>query len=254
MSATLKKQPMSSYWPETESIDLPHLNAQGIRLRVGMVAGQSRWSSTSVNGSMGGSMYNGNGYVGGSISSSVTNHHRVFVEFPEDSSEVSLDWDDWDFDVRDGQVLILACGPADDRACLAYNAHTRQTGPKNSLKIGEHAATYAQTYAFDLWFWRLISFGIVVGSGVLGFVALREMIPVAPPWSGLVVGICGCVGGWLAIAGPLAHGAGRVYRRRLGRKLRKALLPEMERAASRVPRLAHPSVAGPGAVREPALT
>lgn len=170
---------MSSYWPETESLDIPHLDARGIRLRVGMVTGQSRWSSTSVKGSIGGGMYNGTGSVHGSVSSTVTNHQRVFVHFPEDSSEVALEWDDWNFDIREGHTLILACGPTDDRACLAYNADTRQPGPKNSLKIGEIATSYARTFALDLWFWRLIAIGMVVAAGALIFGIFHGMFPYA---------------------------------------------------------------------------
>mgnify|MGYP001179135558 CR=1 FL=1 len=227
---------MSSYWPETESIDLPHLDARGIRLRIGVVAGQSRWSSTSVKGSVGGSIYNGNGYVGGSVSSTITNHQRVFIEFPEDSSEVSLEWDDWDFDVRDGQVLVLASGPDDDRACLVYNTNTRQAGPRKSLQTGEIAERYARTFAVDLWFWRLVAIGMVVGAGALAVYIFSEMFPYAHVGAKAGAGVVGSLACLFILAAPLAVWAGRVYRRRLGRRLRKALLPEMERAAGRVPR------------------
>mgnify|MGYP001265823878 CR=1 FL=1 len=230
---------MNSLWPRTEVLNLPELEAQGIRLKVGVVIGQSRWSSTSVKGSVGGSVYNGNGGVSGSISSTVTDHQRVFVHFPQDGVEVAFEWDEWDFNVREGHRLALAIDPQqDERACFAYNFDTRQVGPKQPIKTGAVVANVARTFRGDLWFWRFLAAAVTVTpAAFFSLMAINQRGDEGAMWFCAIFGVLGTLGAWTFLAGPLARGAKRVYQRRLGRRVRKALLPHAHRLAESLPRL-----------------
>lgn len=228
---------MHHHWPQPRTLSIPDLDADAITIRAGIVADHSQWSSTAVSGSVSGSVYNGNGGVSGSISSTVTDHQRVFIHFPDDGTEMALSCDDWNLDVRPGHCLIVAFGgqsgtnPKD--AMVAFNAHTRLANPGDDLKAGRLAQNFASRDSGALWFWRLIAWALALpGFAFTAWLATLD----EDGWVIAILALLPTVAILNFITLPIARCAKRAWLRRLGREVRAALSPALEQVAAEIPR------------------
>jgi len=227
---------MHTLWPQPKTVSLPELHAEAVTIRAGIVADHSRWSSTAVSGSVSGSVYNGNGGVSGSISSTVTDHQRIFIHFPDDGTEMALRCDDWNLDVRAGHCLVVAFGGrmptrADDTV-VVLNAHTRVVAPGDDLNAGRLARRFASTSTIGLWFWRLVALGLAFMSGLLVLAWLDARGEDDPSLPAIIVGgvVLFTVGRWIS------RTAKNAMLRRLGREVRAAVSPALEQVAAEIPR------------------